>query len=57
VLRAARAYGIGQLVAIRRPDTTRPPRDITELKSVERLADLLPVLPVSSLGDPSLRSG
>ena len=45
VLRAARAYGIGQLVAIRRPDTTRPPRDITALKSVERLADLLPVLP------------
>lgn len=43
VLRAAKAYGVGQLVAIRRPDTTRPARDITELTSVEKLADLLPV--------------
>lgn len=43
VLRAARAYGIGQLVAIRKPDTTQPAREITELPAVERLADLLPV--------------
>jgi putative hydrolase of the HAD superfamily len=43
VLRAAKNYGIGQLVAIRRPDTTRPAREITELTSVEKLADLLPV--------------
>ena len=45
VLRAARAHGVGQIVAIRRPDTTRPSREITELTSVERLADLLPVAP------------
>jgi len=45
VLRAAKAHGVGQLVAIRRPDTTRPPREITELTSVEKLADLLPVRP------------
>jgi len=45
VLRAAQAYGLGQLVAIRRPDTTRPPREITELTSVDRLADLMPVPP------------
>lgn len=43
VLRAAKAYGISQLVAIRQPDTTRPARDITELPAVARLADLLPV--------------
>lgn len=43
VLRAAKAYGIGQVVAIRRPDTTRPPREIAEMDSVDRLADLLPV--------------
>jgi 5'-nucleotidase len=43
VLRAAADFGIGQRVAIRRPDTTRPPRDITEMTSVDRLADLLPV--------------
>jgi len=43
VLRAAKAYGIGQLIAIHRPDTTRPGREITELTAVEKLADLLPV--------------
>ena len=45
VLRAARAHGVGQLVAIRRPDSTRPVREITEVTAVERLADLLPVAP------------
>lgn len=49
VLRAARAHGIGQLVAIRRPDSTRPARDITEVTAVERLADLLPVLPMAAV--------
>jgi 5'-nucleotidase len=43
VLRAAKTWGIGQLIAIHRPDTTRPPREIAELTSVEKLADLLPV--------------
>jgi 5'-nucleotidase len=43
VLRAAKAYGVGQLVAIRRPDTTRAANDITEHASVEKLADLLPI--------------
>jgi 5'-nucleotidase len=45
VLAAAQAFGIGQSVAIRRPDTTRPPRDLPEHPAVERLADLLPVPP------------
>jgi 5'-nucleotidase len=43
VLLAAKTWGIGQLIAIHRPDTTRPPREIAELTSVEKLADLLPV--------------
>lgn len=43
VLRAAQAYGIGQVVAIRRPDTTAPPREVDHDAVVERLADLLPV--------------
>src|SRR5438067_1324061 len=42
VLRAARAYGIGQLIAIRHPDTTQPKREIDEFMAVDRLADLLP---------------
>jgi HAD superfamily hydrolase (TIGR01509 family) len=48
VLAAARAYGLGQLVAIRHPDSTRAPRDVPGFKSVDRLADLLPVPPLSS---------
>ena len=43
VLRAAKAYGIGQLVAIRKPDTTQPARTIREMPAVDRLADLLPL--------------
>lgn len=45
VLRAARNYGIGQVVAIARPDSTQPPRDITEFTSVQTIADLLRPLP------------
>lgn len=43
VLRAARLYGLGQIVAIRTPDSTQPRRDIEEFDAVDRLADLLPV--------------
>ena len=43
VLRAARDYGIGQVVAIRHPDSTQPKREIAEFASVDRLVDLLPV--------------
>lgn len=48
VLAAARGYGIAQVVAIRHPDSTRPPRDVPGFKSVDRLADLLPVTPASA---------
>ena len=43
VLQAARAFGIGQLRAIRHPDSTRPAREILEYPAVDRLAELLPV--------------
>ena len=41
VLSAAQAYGIGQAVAIARPDSRQPPRDISGFVSVERIADLI----------------
>jgi HAD superfamily hydrolase (TIGR01509 family) len=41
VLRAARNHGIGQVVAIARPDSTQPSRLITEFTSVQTVADLL----------------
>lgn len=43
VLRAARAYGIAQVVAIGYPDSSRPRRQIDEFPCVDRLEDLLPV--------------
>ena len=42
VLRAARDYGVKYLVAMRRPDSRRPAREITEFQSVETLAELMP---------------
>lgn len=41
VLRAARNHGIGQVIAVSRPDLTLPRRDITEFVSVDTVADLL----------------
>lgn len=42
VLRAARAYGIRHLVAMRQPDSKRPAREINEFTSVQTLGELLP---------------
>jgi HAD superfamily hydrolase (TIGR01509 family) len=42
VLRAARDFGVGQVVAISHPDTTMPPREISEFPSVARLGHLQP---------------
>ncbi|MGA9854600.1 MAG: GMP/IMP nucleotidase [Gammaproteobacteria bacterium] len=42
VLRAARDYGIGNLIAMRRPDSRQPSRDNAEFMSVETLAELMP---------------
>lgn len=43
VLRAARDYGIRQLLAVHRPDTRRPPRETAEFTALRDFRDLLPV--------------
>ena len=40
VLAAAAAFGLGMTVAIRAPDSSRPPRDIEEFPSVEGVHEL-----------------
>lgn len=45
VLEAARAYGVGQIVAMNHPDSTQPPRHFEDFFSVPRLDRLLPVPP------------
>lgn len=40
VLRAAEAYGIGQVVAISHPDSSLAPRVVTEFPAVERIEQL-----------------
>lgn len=42
VLRAARDFGVGQVVAISHPDTSSPPRVIDEFPAVPRLGHLKP---------------
>lgn len=41
VLESARRYGIGHLVAVARPETAGPARDVTGFESVDRIASLL----------------
>ena len=41
VLNAARAHGIGQIVAITRPDSTQRPRQVAGFAAVERIEELL----------------
>jgi putative hydrolase of the HAD superfamily len=40
VLRAARSHGLGQVFAVRRPDSRAPARDIEEFPSVEAVHEL-----------------
>ena len=40
VLRAAREYGLRHLVAMRKPDSRRPVRDIDEFASIEAFIEL-----------------
>lgn len=49
VLRAARDFGIGQVVAISHPDTSQPPREVSEFPAVARLGQLRPRLPVAGV--------
>jgi putative hydrolase of the HAD superfamily len=42
VLRSARDYGIAHLVAVRRPDTRQPRKDVEEFQAIENFLDLMP---------------
>jgi putative hydrolase of the HAD superfamily len=42
VLRAAREYGLKQLVAMRKPDSKRPAREMEDFPSIETFAELMP---------------
>jgi GMP/IMP 5'-nucleotidase len=42
VLRSAQAYGIAQLVAVYRPDTQQPRKDVAEFRAIESFADIMP---------------
>jgi putative hydrolase of the HAD superfamily len=42
VLRTARAYGIGHLLAVSRPDSRSPVRDIEEFISIEGFDQIMP---------------
>lgn len=43
VLRAARDYGVAHLLAIYRPDTRQPEKDVAEFWAIRRFAELMPV--------------
>lgn len=42
VLRSAQAYGIAHLLAVHRPDTCGPPRNVEEFPAVASFRDILP---------------
>lgn len=44
VLESARTYGLAYAVAVRQPDSSRPPKDTADFPSVCHLSDLLPGL-------------
>ena len=41
VLKSAATFGVKHLIAITRPDTTQPPRDISKYVAVEGVSELL----------------
>jgi putative hydrolase of the HAD superfamily len=42
VLRAAQAYGIGQLLAIRKPDSKLPEKDVGEFAAIRSFEEIMP---------------
>lgn len=42
VLRTARYYGIGQLLAVQRPDSRRPQKDVSDFPSIRSFRDIMP---------------
>ncbi len=45
VLRSARDYGIGHLLAVHRPDTQLPAKDVAEFDAIGSFLDILPLAP------------
>jgi putative hydrolase of the HAD superfamily len=45
VLAAARAFGLRHMLAIRRPDSSQPPREISEFSAVDGVHALMPMEP------------
>ena len=45
VLRSAEAYGIRYLLAVRRPDTRAPPREVGHFPAIDSFMDVLPLIP------------
>ena len=45
VLRSAREYGIAHLLAVLRPDTRLPDKDVAEFAAIRRFGDVLPIPP------------
>lgn len=55
VLRAALAYGIAHVIAVKRPDSRRPEKAVGEFPAIESFLELMPATAPSPLsrGDPS----
>lgn len=45
VLRSARNYGIGHLLAVYQPDTRLPAKDVGEFAAIRRFAEIMPIQP------------
>jgi putative hydrolase of the HAD superfamily len=43
VLRAARGFGVAQLLAVRRPDSKRRDKDVGEFAAISNFGDLMPI--------------
>jgi hypothetical protein len=41
-LRTARRYGIRHLLAVRRPDSRSPPREIDEFPAIDSFEEIMP---------------
>ena len=42
VLRSARAYGVAQLLAVRKPDSKLPEKDVAEFAAIRSFRDIMP---------------
>lgn len=42
-LRSAKAYGIGHLLAVLKPDTRRPEKEVAEFDAIRHFSDIMPI--------------